>query len=116
MRPKKNREIVWRMEEGLYALAWEKARNGEDFEDFGVLTLMMSGAIHRLNLVGAEVWTRINGVSTAEGIAAAVAPLFGADPEDMLMEVEEFLRDIEEKGWISRAAGPSASAPGWTKE
>src|SRR4030067_1023304 len=60
-------------------LAWDRARKGEEYEDLAVLTLMIQGAIHQLNLVGAEVWTRINGINTAEKIAAEIAPLFQRD-------------------------------------
>ena len=66
MRPKRNPEVVWRLETGMRELAWERARKGEEYEDLGVLTLMFQGAIHQLNLVGAEVWTRINGINTTE--------------------------------------------------
>ena len=55
MRPKRNPEVVWRLEEGMREVAWERARKGEEYEDLGVLTLMVQGAIHQLNLVGAEV-------------------------------------------------------------
>ena len=98
MRPKRNPEVVWRLEEGMRDLAWERARKGEEYEDLGVLTLMVQGAIHQLNLVGAEVWTRINGINTAEKIARDVAALWESDTQEMEQEVGEFLRGLEEKG------------------
>ncbi len=39
MVPRKNPEVVWRLEKGI------------------------KEAIHQLNLVGAEIWTRINGIN-----------------------------------------------------
>ena len=114
MRPKKHPEVAWRLEKGLYEIAWEKARRGEDFEEIGVVTLLRAGAIHQLNLVGAEIWTRINGVNTVERIAAAVAFLFDADPEAVLSDVKEFVRDIEEKGWIRPAGESGSAASRWT--
>ena len=100
MRPKRNPEVVWRLEKGMREMAWEKARKGEEYEDLGVATLMVGGSIHQLNLVGAEIWSRINGVNTVEKIAGEVAALFEADPDGILKDVTGFLRGIGEKGWI----------------
>jgi pyrroloquinoline quinone biosynthesis protein D len=115
MRPKRNPEVVWRLEKGLHAMAWEKAKQGEEYEDLGVLTLMVRGSIHQLNLVGAEIWTRINGVNTAEKIAREVAALFESDPAETAEDVAAFLADIEKKGWVVLPdAGPAAPDPRWT--
>jgi GeoRSP system PqqD family protein len=113
VRPKRNPEVVWRLEQGLHTMAWDKARKGEDYEDLGVLTLMAKGSIHQLNLVGAEIWTRINGVNTVEKIAAEIAALFDADPAEIDEDVRAFLEDSETKGWVTRAEG---AGPGrrWT--
>ncbi len=113
MRPKRNPEIVWRLEKGMQELAWDKARKGEEYEDLGVLTLMTGGTIHQLNLVGAEIWSRINGINTVEKIASEIAVLFDADPADIEADVGEFLTGIAEKGWVSLSpSGPSG--PKWT--
>ena len=98
--PKRNPEVVWRREKGLHEIAWEKARKEEEYEDLGVLTLMLKGEIHQLNLVGAEIWTRLNGISALGKISAEVATLFEWDVEEAEEAVLEFLRGIEEKGWV----------------
>ena len=113
MRPKRNPEVVWRLEEGMREVAWERARKGEEYEDLGVLTLMVQGAIHQLNLVGAEVWTRINGINTTEKIARDVAALLESDTQETEQEVGEFLRGLEEKGWVSLDASQSPQGPLW---
>ncbi len=113
MRPKRNPEIVWRLEEGMRDLAWEKVRKGEEYEELGVLTLMVEGAIHQLNLVGAEVWTRINGINTAEKIARDVTALFQSDEEETGQEVEEFLRGLEEKGLVIYDTSHTPQGPLW---
>ena len=100
MRPKRNQEVVWRLEAGLREMAWDKAKRGEEYEDLGVLTLMHGGAIHQLNLVGAEIWTRVNGANSVDRIAAEVAGLFEWDPADAGEAVLEFLQGIEAKGWV----------------
>jgi len=111
--PKRNSEVVWRLEKGLHEIAWEKARKEEEYEDLGVLTLMIKGKIHQLNLVGAEIWTRLNGINTLGKISAEVAALFSWDSEEAEEAVLEFLRGIEEQGWVRLAEKPDTSpAPG----
>jgi len=101
MRPKKNPEVVWRLEKGMQELAWDKARKDEEFEEMGVLTLMVKGTIHQLNLVGAEIWMRVNGVKTVEKISEEIAALFGWEKEETDEAVLDFLRGIEERGWVT---------------
>ena len=101
MRPKRNPEVVWRLEKGIHEMAWDKARKGEEYEDMGVLTLLIKESIHQLNLVGAEIWTRINGVKSVEKIAAEVASLFDWDSDEAEEAVLEFLKGIEERGWVT---------------
>ncbi len=114
MRPKRNPDVVWRLEKGMQELAWDKARKGEEYEDMGVLTLMVGGTIHQLNLVGAEIWTRVNGINTVEKIAAEIAALFDADPADIEADVGEFLTGVAEKGWISLAPASGPAGPKWS--
>jgi hypothetical protein len=98
--PKRIPEVAWRLEKGLHKIAWEKARKEEEYEDLGVLTLMFKGEIHQLNLVGAEIWTRLNGINALGKISAEVAALFSWDLEEAEEAVLTFLRGIEEKGWV----------------
>jgi len=113
-KPRRNPAIVWRLEKGMHELAWDRARKGEEYEEVGVLTLMLGESIHQLNLVGAEIWTRLNGINTAEKIAAEIAPLFQADPGEMHADVTAFLTDIEGKGWVTLSEGSAPQAPRWT--
>jgi GeoRSP system PqqD family protein len=101
MRPKRNPEIVWRLEKGIHEMAWDKVRKGEEYEEMGVLTLLQKESIHQLNLVGAEIWTRINGVNSVEKIAAEVATLFDWEADEAKEAVLEFLKGIEERGWVT---------------
>jgi len=90
-----------------------RARKEEEYEDLGVLTLMVKGKIHQLNLVGAEIWTRLNGISTLGKISAEVAALFSWDLEEAEEAVLEFLRGIEAQGWVRLVERPDTSpAPG----
>jgi GeoRSP system PqqD family protein len=101
MKPKRNPDVQWRMEKGMYESAKEKAKNDEDYEDIGVLTLMVGNSIHQLNLVGAEVWIRINGINRVEKMVQEIAELFAVDPEMIKEDVVEFLNSIKERGWIT---------------
>ena len=114
MKPKRNPEVVWRIEKGMRELAWDKARKGEAYEDLGIATLMVKGTIHQLNLVGAEIWSRINGINTVEKISGEIAVLFDADPKEIEADVTAFLKGIEEKGWVTLSADAGPSAPRWT--
>ncbi len=113
MRPKRNPEVAWRLEQGLHAMAWDKARKGEEYEELGVLTLMVKGSIHQLNLAAAEIWQRINGVNTVGKIASEVAALFDADPAQIEEDVLAFLGDGEKRGWVTMG-GPAGPDPRWT--
>jgi len=114
--PKRNPEVVWRLEKGLHEMAWDKARKEEEYEDLGVLTLMVKGGIHQLNLVGAEIWIRINGINTVKKIAGEVGSLFGWEGEGEETEdaVLEFLNGIEERGWVTlKESVGKGPAPPW---
>ena len=103
MRPKRDPGVVWRLEKGLYQMAWDKVHKEEEFEDLGVLTLMHGGSIHQLNLIGAEIWTRVNGANSLERISEEVASLFAWEPEEAKEAVLEFLTGLEAKGWVNLA-------------
>ena len=111
--PKRNPDVVWRLEKGPHEMAWDKARKEEEYEDLGVLTLVVKGEIHQLNLVGAEIWTRINSINTVEKISSEVGKLFGWEDEEPEEAVLEFLKGIAEQGWVTlkERAGREAAAP-----
>lgn len=113
MRPKRNPEVAWRIEKGMRELAWEKARRGEEYEEMGVLTLMHRGAIHQVNLVGAEIWSRLNGINTVRRIAEEVASLFDADAADVEADVTAFLSDAVARGWATLEDAPPPG-PKWS--
>lgn len=112
--PKRNPDVVWRLEKGLHEMAWDKARKEEEYEDLGVLTLMVKGGIHQLNLVGAEIWTRVNGVSTVRKISSEVGKLFGWEDEETDEAVLEFLKGIAGQGWVTlKESEGREAAPMW---
>lgn len=113
MIPKRNPDVVWRLEKGIHEIAWDKARKDEEYEDLGVLTLMIKGGIHQLNLVGAEIWTRINGINSLEKISREIAKLFGWEHEETEEAVLQFLKGIEGRGWITISERGVTVPPKW---
>jgi hypothetical protein len=112
--PKRNPDVVWRLEKGIHEMAWDKARKEEEYEDLGVLTLMVKGGIHQLNLVGAEIWTRVNGISTVRKISSEVGKLFGWEDGETEEAVLEFLKGIAEQGWVTlKESEGREAAPMW---
>ncbi len=100
MRPKRNPEVAWRLEKGIHEMAWDRYRKDEEYEDLGVLTLAYKETIHQLNLVGAEIWTRVNGANSVDRISGEVAGLFDWDPGEAKEAVLEFLEGLEKQGWV----------------
>ena len=100
MIPKRSPAVAWRIEKPAHRKAWELARADEEFEDVGVLTLMVGQGIHQLNLVGAEIWSRTDGEKSLEAIAAEVAELFGWEPAETAEAVRAFLEGLASKGWV----------------
>ena len=74
---------------------------------------MAPGAIHQLNLVGAEIWTRINGINSVEKISREIASLFGWEKQETEEAVLQFLNGIEELGWVTLQAKTEPVPPKW---
>ena len=61
-------------------------------------------AIYNLNEVGAFIWERIDGSTTAAQIAEAVSSEFEVMPGEAAMDIEEFIADLEKAGILERNA------------
>jgi hypothetical protein len=55
-------------------------------------------AIYNLNEVGAFIWERIDGGTTAAQIAEAVSSEFEVMPGEAAMDIEEFIADLGKAG------------------
>jgi hypothetical protein len=58
--------------------------------------------IYTLNSVGAFIWDKIDGSTTAGELQAAVADEFDADPAAVAADVEEFLTMLESAGAVRK--------------
>lgn len=96
----RNPDVMWREEDEASADAQEALARGEDVGDTGTSVLFCGGTMLSLNLLGTEVWKLCNGRNVA-GIVAELLPQFEVE-EDMLSEdVEAFLAELAEKGFIT---------------
>ena len=83
--------------------------------DGGVLLDIEKGLCYSLNLVGAKTWLAIasaRGQATFEDIVDAVAPQFTVPRQQLVRDIDEYLRDLEKKGLIKasdRVQPPKAS-------
>lgn len=74
--------------------------------DGGVLLDIEKGLCYSLNLVGAQIWLAIesgNGQTTFEHIVNALGRQFTVSREQLVRDIDEYLRDLEKKGLIKAA-------------
>jgi hypothetical protein len=69
-------------------------------------------SIYNLNEVGAFIWERIDGLSSAARIAEAVLDEFDIEPQRAALETEQFITRLEAAGIIERTGEGEQSATG----
>lgn len=99
-RLKRNPEIVWRVEKRREQAVLERMAAGEEDVDEGTVILLMSGMMHQLNLLGGYVWNLCDGHRDLAAIVAALQTEFDVDAETLSADVEEFIADLLERGWL----------------
>jgi hypothetical protein len=74
--------------------------------DGGVLLDIEKGLCYSLNLVAAKTWLAIEsggGQATFEHIVNTLAPQFTVPREQLVRDIDEYLRDLEKKGLVKVA-------------
>lgn len=94
--------VAWRKESRAEQEVLEALARGEDASDRGVVTLVLSGMMHQLNLFAGRIWELADGSRTAEEVAAAIAAEFGWPEGDVWEDVDAFVADLVTKGWLRR--------------
>lgn len=97
----RNPDIVWRVEKRREAAVLEALEAGEDVSERGTVILIISGMMHQLNLVGGRIWALCDGSRGIDEVATELAGEFEVSQEEVRGDVEEFLADLLQRGWVS---------------
>lgn len=96
----RNPDIVWRVEKRKEEQVREALERGEAVGDQGTVTLILSGMMHQLNFLGGLVWKLCDGNRGLDEVVDALAPEFDVGREDLARDVEEFVEDLLQRGWL----------------
>jgi len=97
-RPRRNPQIVWRVERRRREEVLRALAAGEDAGEHGTVLLIHDGTMHQLNLVGGMIWERCDGTRSLGQIAAELAGEFAVGQEEVAHDVEEFVTDLAGRG------------------
>lgn len=96
----RNPEIVWREEDDAAAEAAALLEQGGDAGEIGTSILFADGTMVTLNLLGTEIWKRCEGL-TVEELVTRLLEEFEVEADILRHDVSAFLRELEEKRYIS---------------
>ncbi len=92
--------VMWREEEEALADARDALDRDEDVGEVGTSVLFSGGTMLSLNLLGTEVWKLCDGRNVA-GIVAELLPQFEVEEDVLSEDVEAFLAELAEKGFVT---------------
>ncbi len=96
----RNPDIVWRVEKRREAEIVRALEAGDDVADKGSVILIVSGMMHQLNLVGGKIWSLCDGQRSLADLVEALAFEFEVEREELAEDVEEFVDDLLQRGWL----------------
>ncbi len=96
----RNPEVAWREEPAERDSILEALEAGEDASGRGWVIVVDGGQMHELNLLAGEIWLLADGSRDCGGIAAALAEVYEAPFEEILADVQAFVAEGAEKGWL----------------
>ncbi|WP_432822408.1 pyrroloquinoline quinone biosynthesis peptide chaperone PqqD [Trichloromonas sp.] len=96
----RNPDIVWRVEKRREAEIVKALEAGDDVADKGSVILIVSGMMHQLNLVGGKIWSLCDGQRSLADLVEALAFEFEVEREELAEDVEEFVDDLLQRGWL----------------
>jgi pyrroloquinoline quinone biosynthesis protein D len=97
---RRNPDVMWREEDEALAGAREALDRGEDIGELGTSVLFSGGTMLSLNFLGTEIWKLCDGRS-ADDIVAELLPQFEVEEDVLRGDVQAFLDELAEKGFIS---------------
>jgi pyrroloquinoline quinone biosynthesis protein D len=98
--PRRNPEIIWRVERRRRDEVLQALANGEDAGDSGTVLLIENGTMHQLNLVGGMIWERCDGTRDCRRIAAELAGEFTVAEAELEDDVNRFVDELTQRGWL----------------
>lgn len=97
----RNPDIVWRVEKRRQQAVIDRLEAGEEIDDEGTVILLISGMMHQLNLLGGMIWTLCDGSRGIKLVISELQEEFDVDEATLLNDVQEFVDDLLERGWLS---------------
>ena len=98
--PRRNPEIVWRVERRRRDEVLRALEAGEEAGERGTVLLIEKGTMHQLNLVGGMIWERCDGTRDIADITGELAAEFAVGREELEADVNEFVADLAGRGWL----------------
>lgn len=95
-------DVFERVEEDNLKQAEEALAKGmfEVAENLGVLTLIKSGLMTQLNIMGYHIWNKIKEPKTVLQLAEEISKDFAVPYETALEDVKVFLKDLIDSGFV----------------
>ena len=97
----RNPDIVWRVEKRRQQAVIDRLEAGEEIDDEGTVILLISGMMHQLNLLGGMIWNLCDGSRDIKRVVSELQEEFDVDEATLLNDVQEFVDDLLERGWLS---------------
>ena len=98
----RNPKIIWRVEKRREKEVLKALETGEEAPESGTVTLIQSGMMHQLNLIGGMIWQLCDGSRDLDALVEELADEFEVDRTELRDDVEAFVKDLEDRGWLSR--------------
>lgn len=100
----RNPKLMWRRERPAEAAA-RAMLEADDADtaraaELGTTIVVVGSAMHQLNLLGAEIWERLDGRTDEEEILEHLAATFDASREVLAEDLAAFLEDLSTQEWI----------------
>ena len=96
----RNTDVVWRDEPRAKEAILAALARGEEASERGWVILVDRGQMHELNLIAGEIWCRADGSRDTAAIARELAAVYEAPYEEILADVEVFVRECAPRGWL----------------
>ena len=102
----RNPDVNWRVESHREAhvreVLGDPSRADEDADalDVGTVTILASGVMHQLNLLGGEIWKLCDGTMDRDSLVGHLLELFEIDEGTLRGDAQAFIEEMIEKGLI----------------